>query len=189
MEAPVCILTCSPRRGGNSDTAAAIAHDSFVRPAEVRRVADILVRPCISCGYCADHPGTCVLDGPEDGALSLLEGLVAGPAACLVSPIYFYHLPAQAKALVDRCQRYWNGKVPGRGTPLGAILIAARPRGDLLFQGAELTLRYMARSLGMSPVPPLCLYGLDAPADLTGRPEFHAQIREYVSGLEALIVS
>ena len=188
MAASVCILACSPRRGGNSDTAAAIVQEALARPAEVRRIADIGMRPCISCGYCGNHPGSCALDGPEDGALSLLEGLVAGPAACLVSPIYYYHLPAQAKALVDRCQRYWNGACPGRGTPLGAILIAARPRGDLLFQGAELTLRYMARSLGMSPIPPLCLYGLDAPGDLAGRPDLQERIREYVSGLESLIL-
>ena len=186
MAVPVCILTCSPRRGGNSDTAAAWLRTAFSLPAEVLRVADKAVHPCVSCGYCAERPGSCVLDGSEDGALSLLKSLTAAPAACLVSPIYFYHLPAQAKALIDRCQRFWNGAPPGRGTPFGAVLLAGRPQGERLFQGAELTLRFMAHTLGLKPIPPLCLYGVDAPDALAGRTELRERIRNYAAELEEL---
>lgn len=185
MAAPVSLLVCSPRRKGNSDTAAAWLREAFTLPAEVHRVADLPVHPCVSCGHCAEHPGACLLDGPEDGALFLLQALMAGPAACLVSPIYFYHLPAQAKALVDRCQRYWKGLPPGRGTPLGAVLLAGRSQGEQLFQGAALTLRYMAYTLGMKPVPPLCLYGTDALDASSRQEEFRERIQGYALKLES----
>ncbi len=184
MTAPVSILVCSPRKKGNSDTVAAWLCEAFTLPVEVRRIAEAPVYPCTSCGHCMEYPGSCSLDVPGDNALFLLGSLMAGPAACLVSPIYFYHLPAQAKALVDRCQRYWKALPSGRGTPLGAILLAGRSHGEQLFHGAELTLRFMAYSLGLKPIPPLCLYGTDTLDNLSKQREFRERIQDYALELE-----
>ncbi len=183
------LLAASARRNGNTDHAAAILRQALAdqgREPDLLRIADLTARPCIACGYCDTHPGACVLDAPTpdgpDVALPLLRALAEAPAACLLSPTYFYHLPARAKGLIDRAQSFWAvppEKKPGRGKRLGVILLGARPRGDQLFAGSLLTLRYMADALGLTLAEPLLLYGLDAPNALSRRPDLEARVREY----------
>lgn len=180
----VFLAACSPRRGGNSDFAASLVRLTIGAPCEMRRVAEEGVRPCVSCGFCDGRPGECSLDGPGDGAHVLFERMCRSPLSVVVSPVYFYHLPAQAKAWIDRTQRFWAcGKKPGEGRPVTAVLLGARPRGEKLFEGAERTLRYMALTLGLTWVEPLRLYGLDAPGDLAASPEAADRVRDFASEL------
>ena len=109
---------------------------------------------------------------------------------CLVSPIYFYPLPAQAKALVDRAQAFWHlspDRKPGGGRRLGVVLLGARPRGDKLFSGALLTVRYMAEALGLTAAEPLLLYGLDGADALRSRPDLGERVTEYGRALAAAV--
>ena len=64
-----------------------------------------------------------------------------------------------------------------------AVLMGARPRGDKLFEGADRTLRYMAKTLGMEWLPPLYLYGLDGPDALVRSAEKQAQLRNWAADL------
>ncbi|WP_273523758.1 flavodoxin family protein [Mailhella massiliensis] len=174
------LAACSPRRGGNSDFAASLLQQALPGRSTLRRVADCGVRPCISCGFCGENPGRCALDGPEDGAAALFDEMLRARFCIVVSPVYFYHIPAQAKAWVDRAQRFWAcAERPGKGGILSAVLFGARPRGEKLFEGAERTLRYMALTLGMQWRAPLCLYGLDGPYELAGSEQSRERIREY----------
>ncbi len=184
MEPSVFIAACSPRRGGNSDCAAEAARMALPVPAFVRRVADAGVRPCASCGHCLSHPGECALDGPGDGAAAIFGHVVRTRLTLIVSPVYFYHLPAQAKAWVDRSQCFWalppSGK-PAAGRVLSAILIGARERGEHLFDGAERSLRCMARVMGMDWHPALRLYGFDGPGALRDDSAAQGRIRSFAA--------
>lgn len=174
------LVSCSPRLGGNSDAAASLLQSALPGRSVLFRVADCAVRPCISCGFCAKMPGMCALDGIEDGAKALFGAMFHARFCIIVSPIYFYHLPAQAKALVDRAQRFWAcTERPGRGTTLSAVLFGARLRGENLFEGAERTLRCMAFTLGMQWREPLRLYGLDDSLALAKSAERREHILEY----------
>lgn len=184
MSASVFLAACSPRRGGNSDVAAALLQESTAAHCVVRRIADQNVRPCISCGYCDGHPGECSLDGPEDGAREMFRLLCSTSLTVVVSPVYFYHVPAQAKAWIDRTQRFWTcGQKPGRGRRMTAVLLGARPRGEKLFEGAERTLRYMALAAGLEWLEPLRLYGLDEVGALAGNREAVERLRAYAAAL------
>lgn len=184
------VLACSPRRGGNTDRAAALLAAALSPPAgatsaEIRRVTDVDPGPCLACDACAARPGTCAR---RDAALPLLKDMAAAPVACLVSPIYFYHLPAQAKALVDRAQAFWylpSDRKPGGGRRMGVVLLGARPRGEKLFTGALLTVRYMAEALGLTIADPLLLYGLDGADALRNRPDLGGRVTEYGRALAA----
>lgn len=192
MKARCLVLACSPRRGGNTDTAAdllaeALSRSPGMEPAEIRRVAELAPGPCLACGACAAAPGSCA---QRDEALPLLKDMAAAPVACLVSPIYFYHVPAQAKALMDRAQAFWHlppDYRPGAGRRLGIVLLGARPRGDNLFSGALLSIRYMAEALGMSMAKPLLLYGLDDADALRGQPDMGKHVTEYGLALAAAL--
>lgn len=192
MKARSLVLACSPRRSGNTDTAAELLADALSRspgmgPADMRRVAELAPGPCLACDACAATPGNCV---QRDGALPLLRDMAAAPVACLISPIYFYHLPAQAKALMDRAQAFWHlppDRRPGAGRRLGVILLGARPRGDKLFSGALLSIRCMAEALGMGMAEPLLLYGLDGADALRGRPDMGKRVTEYGHALASAL--
>lgn len=185
------VLAASPRRGGNSDAAAELVRKVWEKETEdiaVLRVADLGISPCLSCGFCEDHPGGC--SQVEDDALDLLRAIATAPAVCLVSPIYFYHLPAQLKILLDRAQAFWRvpaAEKPGQGRPLGLILLAARPRGDKLFEGAVSTLHTVCDVLGMTLAEPLLLRNLDASCALGLTPDVQERVTAYAQSLGHLL--
>ena len=198
------VLSCSPRKAGNSDSAAELVGGEFAarRPGlslSVRRLSDIDIRACTACDYCAAHPGRCSMAGLDE-TNRLLSALCAPspelPVSVIVSPIHFYHLPARLKALLDRRPgsvpsplRRRGGRSPekpGRDAKLAVVLLAARRQGARLFEGSLLTLRYVASALGLELVEPLTLYGLDAPDALSRDGEAQARVREYARSLVSL---
>ncbi|MCQ2444414.1 MAG: NAD(P)H-dependent oxidoreductase [Mailhella sp.] len=163
----VLVLSCSPRRGGNADFAAELVLEAFGGSGRIMRPADGGIGPCRSCGRCEAVPGTCSIAG--DGADAVFEAMFSVPLTVFVSPVYFYHLPAQAKALVDRMQRWWGvpeAERPGRGRLLAPLLFGARRKGVRLFEGSLLTLKYAAAAAGMALCPASLAYGLEGPSDL-----------------------
>lgn len=198
------LLRCSPRKGGNCDTAA----DNFLRnlglapgggavgsaqgtgaPPLVDDFAlrDYSVLPCMSCGHCTRFPGKpCPLEAQDDSTF-LIRALREAPALCFVAPIYFYHLPAQIKALIDRSQTQWaltdyvQSDAPLPAKKAWVILVAAREKGEKLFEGSLLTLKYWLKAYGVDLAPPLCLYGMDEPGDLAADADSLGWIRDYAA--------
>ncbi len=169
------VLALSPRAGGNSDAAAGLFARGAARalgaPVPVTRLREFRVRPCTACHACAGG-GPCPQDADDDAG-RLLAALAGAPAVFLAAPIYFYHLPAQAKALVDRSQRWYeraraaDPAVAGLAPrPAYCCLVAGRPEGRRLFEGALLTLKYFLASFRLELCDPLTLRGVDAPGDL-----------------------
>ena len=194
--APVFIASCSPRKGGNCDFASSLVARTLPVATSVIRVADANVRPCSACGVCDSMPGRCTLDGPtvlpssagvqmpmRDGAKALFASMTLAPVTFIVAPIYYYHIPAQAKAWVDRTQRFWamRGESPAKGKGMACILVAARERGDMLFDGAERSLRWMAKTLGMEWLEPLELCGLEHASALADSVEKQAAVCSYAA--------
>ena len=194
--APVFIASCSPRKGGNCDFASSLVARTLPVSTSVIRVADANVRPCNACGVCDSMPGRCTLDGPtvlpssagvqvpvRDGAKALFASMTLAPVTFIVAPIYYYHIPAQAKAWVDRTQRFWamRGESPAKGKGMACIFVAARERGEMLFDGAERSLRWMAKTLGMEWLEPLELYGLEHASALADSVEKQATVCSYAA--------
>lgn len=160
------IISASPRRGGTSDTLARL----FAEGAEegglrCRHIAlrDARIRPCRGCGRCDAPPHACPLAG--DDAERILADIIAADLVVWAAPIYFYGLPAHAKACVDRAQRFWSVPVSGAPRPAAAGLVAGRPRGEQLFTGAALGLRYFFRLLGRELEEVRHWRGMEGPAD------------------------
>ncbi|MDR2696076.1 MAG: flavodoxin family protein [Deltaproteobacteria bacterium] len=174
--APIRVFACSPRSNGNTDV---MAHN-FAQgvyaaggSAEVTSLRDHAVLPCTACRHCAEEADAgCRLAG-RDNAETLFRQLEEAPLVCLVSPIFFYHLPAQLKCLIDRAQRYWVrrrrqvGSALGRPVPPGRPglvgLVAARTRGEKLFDGSMLTLKYFFDLFDIRLVDGCQLMGYDQP--------------------------
>lgn len=126
----------------------------------------------------------CPLSAKDESSI-LLRALAGAGSLALVSPVYFYHLPAQLKALVDRTQPFWElqqRRAAGHAEKkrfCHVILLGARSRGDKLFEGSLLSLRYALAPLGVILPEPLLLYGLEKPADLSFNAAYKSRIAEY----------
>ena len=101
------ILSGSPRKGGNSD----ILCDEFAQGAqeagnevEKIRVASNNIHPCSACYYCRDHGGACVY---KDDMAAILQKMIDADVLVLASPVYFYSIDAQLKAVIDRTVARW----------------------------------------------------------------------------------
>ena len=108
MSKKVLILSGSPRKGGNSD----LLCDEFMKGAlesgnevEKIRVAEKKIGYCRACYYCRDNGGKCVI---KDDMAEIIEQMIAADVLVLASPVYFYSIDAQLKALIDRTVARWT---------------------------------------------------------------------------------
>lgn len=107
MGKKILILSGSPRRGGNSD----VLCDQFMKGAveagndvEKINVASKKIGYCLACYYCKNHDGACAV---KDDMAEILEKMLAADVIVMASPVYFYSIDAQLKALIDRSVARW----------------------------------------------------------------------------------
>lgn len=112
MNKKILILSGSPRKGGNSD----ILCDEFMRGAQDagHTVEKIFIRDqkigyCNACYACRES-GICVL---KDGMQEVLEKMAWADVIVMASPVYFYSIDAQMKAVIDRTLAQWT-KLPDK---------------------------------------------------------------------------
>lgn len=108
MSKNVLILSGSPRKGGNSD----LLCNEFLRGAAEAgdHVEKIFLRskkvaPCSACYYCKTSGGKCAI---SDGMGEILDKMQAADVIVMASPVYFYSIGAQMKAVIDRCVARWT---------------------------------------------------------------------------------
>ena len=106
MSKKVLILSGSPRKNGNSD----ILCDEFMKGAiesgnevEKIRVAEKKIGFCLGCYACEDT-GVCAI---KDDMAEVLQKMINADVIVLASPVYFYSINAQLKALIDRTVARW----------------------------------------------------------------------------------
>lgn len=103
----VLILSGSPRRNGNSDLlcdafgAGALDAGNAVEKIFVR---DKKIGYCNACYGCR-KTGKCVI---QDNMAEVLEKMHWADVIVMASPVYFYSIDAQMKALIDRTLPQWT---------------------------------------------------------------------------------
>lgn len=104
----VLILAGSPRLHGNSG----ILSDEFARGAkaagcEVEKIEiqRKKVAGCLGCNACYKNEGVCV---QKDDMTEIREKMIAADIIVLASPIYFYSMTAQLKAVIDRTYAFFQ---------------------------------------------------------------------------------
>lgn len=107
MTKKILILSGSPRKQGNSD----LLCDEFMRGAleaghtvEKIRVQEKKVAYCTACYACRDT-GNCAI---KDDMAEIMEKMIACDIMVLASPVYFYSIDAQLKAVIDRSVCRWT---------------------------------------------------------------------------------
>lgn len=103
----ILVLSGSPRKGGNSD----LLCDEFMKGAVESgntvvkiNVAQKNISPCSACYYCREHAGECVC---KDDMAEILQNIIDADVLVVASPVYFYSISAQLKAVIDRTVARW----------------------------------------------------------------------------------
>ncbi|MGM9814220.1 MAG: flavodoxin family protein [Candidatus Enteromonas sp.] len=85
--------------------------DEFTRGAkeaendvEKIHVASKKIAPCLACYYCREHHGECV---QKDAMADVLQMMIDADVIVLSSPVFFYSITAQLKAVIDRTVARW----------------------------------------------------------------------------------
>ena len=98
----IVILVGSMRKNGNTDLLA----QAFAEGArgnnsvDIVSVADYKVNPCIGCNSCFTREGNkCFQNDDMDGIYEKLKG---ADIVAVASPVYFYGISAELKAVIDR---------------------------------------------------------------------------------------
>jgi len=165
----------SPRRKGNTeilvDRALAGARASGGQVEKVI-VSRLRISPCREIYACLKD-GNCSI---KDDMQGLYTKLVEADRVIFASPIFFYGITSQAKAMVDRCQALWVrrhilGIVPDKvGGRKGAFISVGATKGERLFDGSVLTVKYFFDAIGFEYAHDLLIRGIDHKGEIEQHP-------------------
>ncbi|MFO7786009.1 MAG: flavodoxin family protein [Thermodesulfobacteriota bacterium] len=147
----------SPRKGGNTDQLldqaleGARSAGAEIDSVYARRLD---MSGCLECGGC-DDTGQCVV---QDDMQEVYPRIEEAGIIFLASPIFFYGLTSQAKAVVDRAQALWSKRKLSKPfeewknyeSGRGYLIAAGATRGKNLFQCVQLQARYFYDALDMA---------------------------------------
>ncbi|HUV52673.1 MAG TPA: flavodoxin family protein [Dehalococcoidia bacterium] len=164
----------SPRIKGNTDLLLEeTLKGAQSRDAETEKIIvdKLKIAPCKEYLGCFKD-GNCVIRDDMD---TIYPKLLEADVVIIASPMFFYGLSSQAKALVDRCQALWARKhilkqslsVPVRR---GVFIAVGATKGKRLFEGAVLTVRYFFEAIGVEYADELLIRGVDARGEIKQHP-------------------
>ncbi len=176
----------SPREGGNT----AILLDKALEGAQAAgasiqriRCGQLKISGCNECGAC-EKTGECIVDDQMQQIYPLLEQAMA---IIIAMPVFFYGPPAQAKALIDRCQAMWSRRMLTKpsleerkryDSGKGYLISVGATKGKNLFVCMELVAKYFFDALDMSYEGGLMLRGVEAKAAVASDSEALKQAYE-----------
>jgi multimeric flavodoxin WrbA len=165
----------SPRRKSNTDILLDKALEGAeAAGAEVEKVlvSKLKISPCLEI-YACRKDGNCSI---KDDMQLLYEKLMETDHVIFASPIFFYGITSQAKAIVDRCQALWIRKhVLGIGKQdnrvrRGLFISVGATQGKKLFDGAVLTVKYFFDAIGVKYSSDLLVRGIDKKGQIEENP-------------------
>ena len=181
----------SPRQGGNSDMlldeALKGARDAGADVSSVRCCA-LQIAGCVECGGC-DETGECVV---QDDMQNVYPLLLQCDVIILASPMFFYGMTSQAKAVIDRCQALWCRKrLKGPGGQKralrqggGYLICVGATKGKTLFDGVELVAKYFYDALDLPYGRGVFIRSVEGKGDIAKHPE--ALTKSYELGKTAV---
>lgn len=159
------VLVGSVRRDGNTEMLAkafvdGAKHDNNV---EIISAADYRVNSCIGCNACMKREGnTCF---QNDDMQKIYKKLTEADIIVIASPVYFYGISAQLKAIIDRLH------TPLRNTfkvkKLGLLLVAAATL-PTVFNSIELQYQLILDYFNLQDVGRIFVKGVKDRGDIKG---------------------
>ena len=184
-------LQGSPRKKGNSDILLTRFMGELERLGCQTQVLDITrrhIEPCREISVCETN-GYCPIE--DDMATEVYPLLREADIVVAASPIFFYNVSAQLKAVIDRSQALWARKYalklkdPRSGVRRGFFLGVGATTGKKLFEGASLTAKYFFDGIDARYSGNLTYSGIEK----KGQIEDHPGLKEDLAGAAQTLVS
>jgi len=188
-------LQGSPRKKGNTNFLLSAFLQAAERRGAVTRTIQVVERnilPCKEYVVC-EKKGYCPID--DDMASEIYGLLRQAEVVALATPIFFYNMTSQLKALVDRCQTFWARKYrlklsdPLKATRRGYLLSVGATKGKNLFEGLQLTAKYFFDAIDARYEGNLVYRGIEGSKDLAGHPTVREEVEQAVEALMAPYVA
>jgi len=174
----------SPRKKGNTS----FLLSAFMKAAEElgaqTRIIDVAQKNIIPCKeyVVCEKKGYCPID--DDLKTEIYPLIRQAEVIVLASPIFFYNMTAQLKAVVDRCQTFWARKYkfklsdPAKKTKRGFFLSVGATRGKNLFEGLQLTAQYFFDAIDAQLAGSLTYRNIEGPKDMAKHPTVLADVEK-----------
>lgn len=184
-------LQGSPRKKGNTNFLLSTFMQAAAQKGASTRIIQVAERnvlPCKEYVVC-ERKGTCPID--DDMAADIYGLLRQAEVVVLATPIFFYNMTSQLKALVDRCQVFWARKYrlklsdPLKSTRRGFLLGVAATRGKTLFEGLQLTTKYFFDAIDARFEGSLLYRGIEGPKEMANHPAVREEVEQAVAALMA----
>lgn len=174
----VLVIYGSPRKNGNTDTILnelVKGVESAGCSSEKLIIRDLKIRPCDE-GRACERTGYCL---PADDMKDIYQKLETYERIVVGAPIFYYGVPSQLKALIDRSQCYWARKyllkqpAPAEINGVerkGAFISVAGSGSKKVFDGADLTIRYFFDSYNIEYSEKFFINKIDKMGDVSQQP-------------------
>ncbi|MBQ8230921.1 MAG: flavodoxin family protein [Lachnospiraceae bacterium] len=161
----IVVLVGSMRKGGNTDLLA----QAFVEGAsknndvEIVSVADYKVNPCIGCNSCFTRKENKCFQ--NDDMNVIYEKLRTADIAVIASPVYFYGISAELKAIIDRLHTPMRNEFKIKKLALLLVGAASLPN---LFDAIKLQYQLVLEFFHLEDVGMVLVRGVKDKGDIEG---------------------
>jgi arsenite transporter/arsenate reductase (thioredoxin) len=179
----------SPRKKGNTSFLLSTFMQAVENLGARTRIIDVARKNIIPCKeyVVCEKKGYCPID--DDLKTEIYPLIRQAEVVVLASPIFFYNMTAQLKAVVDRCQTFWARKYrlkltdPAKKTKRGFFLSVGATGGKNLFEGLQLTAQYFFDAIDARFAGSLTYRNIEGPKDMARHPTVVADVEKAVPAL------
>lgn len=182
-------LQGSPRKKGNTNYLISAFMDAAKKSGARTHTIDVTQKniiPCKEYTVC-EKKGFCPID--DDVRDEIYPLLRQADVVVVATPIFFYNMSAQLKAVIDRCQTFWARKYklklkdPGANMRRGFLLSVGATRGKNLFEGLQLTTQYFFDAIWAKFEGSLTYRGIEGPNDMAAHPTVLEDVEKAVNSI------
>ncbi|MDD2318092.1 MAG: NAD(P)H-dependent oxidoreductase [Desulfobacterales bacterium] len=177
----IVVLCGSARKGGNTDLLVRAFVDGALEHNEVEiiSVGEVNVKPCIGCNACRKRETHNCFQ--QDDMPEIYEKLKTAEMIVIASPVYFYGLSAQLKAIIDRLHSPIRNEFKVK--ELALLLVAADTIPEV-FDSILVQYRAILKYFHLKDAGNILVRGVEGKGAIRGNPalkearELGAMIRE-----------
>jgi multimeric flavodoxin WrbA len=163
----------SPRMKGNTDL---LLDEALKGAASQRAEVEKILVDKLQIAPCKEYYG-CLKDGKcviKDDMDDIYDKLLAADAVIIASPMFFYTVSAQLMLLISRCQALWARKYVLKNLDIpekrGAFIAVGATKGEKLFDGPKLTIKYFFQAINAKYTDELLVRGVDKKGEIKEHP-------------------
>lgn len=161
----IIVLVGSVRKGGNTDLLAqAFAAGARMKhDVEIISVADYQVNPCMGCNSCFQREGHRCFQ--KDDMEGIYDKLSNADVLVIASPVYFYGISAQLKAVIDRLHTPMRNDFHIKKLALLLVGAASLPE---LFDAIKMQYQLVLNFFQLEDAGMVCVRGVKDRGDIEG---------------------